>query len=126
MNRMLIRLILNVAGLYLAVKLVPGIAFNGEWWALVVIAAIFGVVNALIRPLLMGLSCLINVLTLGLFTFVINALMLMLTAFLSGQAGKSMGFSFTIDGFLPALFGAVIITIFSAVLSLFIHEDRRR
>ena len=55
MNRMIIRLILNVAGLYLAVKLVPGIAFAGEWWALVVIAVIFGLVNALIRPLLMGL-----------------------------------------------------------------------
>jgi len=127
MNRMLIRLILNVAALYLLVKLpVPGIAFNGEWWALVVIAAIFGVVNALIRPLLMGLSCLINVLTLGLFTFVKNALMLMLTGFLSDQVGKSMGFSFTVDGFLPALLGAIVITLFSAVLSLFIHEEHRR
>ena len=64
-------------------------------------------------------------LTLGLFTFVINALMLLLTAWISEQIGKSMGFSFTIDGFLPALLGAVVITVFSAVLSLFIHEDRR-
>lgn len=126
MNRMIIRLILNVAALYLVVKLpVPGIAFAGEWWALVVIAVIFGLANALVRPLLMGASCLINVLTLGLFTFVINALMLLLTAWISGQIGKSMGFSFTIDGFLPALLGAVVITVFSAVLSLVIHEDRR-
>ncbi len=126
MNRMIIRLILNVAGLYLAVKLVPGIAFDGQWWALVVIAVVFGLVNALIRPLLLGLSCLINVLTLGLFTFVINALMLMLTAWISGQIGKSLGFSFTIDGFLAALLGAIVISLFSFVLSQFIRESRRR
>ncbi len=126
MNRMLIRLILNVAGLYLAVKLVPGIAFDGQWWALVVIAVIFGLVNALIRPLLLGISCLINMLTLGLFTFVINALMLMLTAWISGQVGTSLGFSFTIDGFLAALLGAIVISVFSFVLSHLIRENRRR
>ena len=126
MNRMIVRLILNVAGLYLAVKLVPGFVFEGQWWALVVIAVIFGLVNALIRPVLLGLSCLLNILTLGLFTFVINALMLLLTAWISGQVGKSLGFTFTIDGFIPALLGAIVITIFSAVLSHLIREDRRR
>jgi putative membrane protein len=125
MNRMIVRLILNVAGLYLAVKLVPGFVFEGQWWALVVIAVIFGLVNALIRPVLLGLSCLLNILTLGLFTFVINALMLLLTAWISDQVGKSLGFTFTIDGFITALLGAIVITIFSAVLSHLIRENRR-
>jgi putative membrane protein len=126
MNRMIIRLILNVAALYLVIKLpVPGIAFDGQWWALVVIAVIFGLVNALIRPVLLGLSCLFNILTLGLFTFVINALMLLLTAWISDQVGKSLGFTFTIDGFISAFLGALVITIFSAVLSHLIREKRR-
>lgn len=125
MNRMIIRLILNVAGLYLAVKLVPGFVFEGQWWALVVIAVIFGLVNALIRPVLLGLSCLLNILTLGLFTFVINALMLLLTAWISDQVGKSLGFTFTIDGFITALLGAIVISVFSAVLSHLIRENRR-
>ena len=96
MNRMIVRLILNVAGLYLAVKLVPGFVFEGQWWALVVIAVIFGLVNALIRPVLLGLSCLLNILTLGLFTFVINALLIGVFVFrpdvTATQGGKILAF----------------------------------
>jgi putative membrane protein len=126
MTRLLIRLILNVIGLYLVTRLIPGISFDGPWWALVVIALVFGLVNALVRPLLLGLSCLLNVLTLGLFTFVVNALMLMLTAYLSQLIGERMGFHFTVDGFVSALLGAIVISVLSFILSHFIREPKRR
>ena len=126
MNKTIIRLILNVAGLYLAINIVPGIRFDGQWWALVLIAVIFGLVNALVRPLLMGMSCLINVVTLGLFTFVINALMLWLTSAISGLIGPQLNFSFTIDGFLPALLGAIVISVFSFLLSFLVRDGKRR
>ena len=127
MNHFLIRLVLNVVGLYLA-TFVPGIGFAGPWWGLVIIALVFGLVNALLRPLLLGLSCLINVLTLGLFTFVINALMLMLTAYLSTLLGARLGlpFTFAVDGFVPALIGAFVISLVSFVLSSVIRENKRR
>lgn len=123
-----IRFVLNVAGLVLAIRLVPGINFQGEWWQLLIIALIFGIVNALIQPLLTGLTCLINLLTLGLFTFVINALMLLLTAWIASQ----LNLAFSIEGrsdldrFISALLGAIVISVFSFVLSLFVHEKRTR
>lgn len=129
MNRGLLQLILNVAGLYLAVKLVPGIVHSGEWWTLVVIAVIFGLVNTFIRPLVMGISCLLNLVTFGLFTLVVNALMLLLTDWLSDrlvEAIPSLNFRFDIDGFLAALLGAIVITIFSMVMHVFVRENRRR
>jgi putative membrane protein len=126
MGRILIHLILNVIGLYLAIRLVPGIAFDGAWWALVLIGLVFGFVNAIVRPLLLGLSCLLNMLTLGLFTFVINAVMLLLTAYLSDALGTRLGFSFTINGFLPALLGAIVISVFSWLIAFVVRENRRR
>ncbi len=122
MRGALIRFILNAAGLYLAARLVPGITLQGDWWTLIVVALIFGVVNALVRPILSALTCLINVLTLGLFTFVINALMLMLTSFI----GSRFGIGFTVDSFVSALLGAIVISVFSFLLSFLIRENRRR
>jgi len=95
---------------------------QGDWWTLILVALIFGVVNALVRPLLSALTCLINVLTLGLFTFVINALMLMLTSFI----GTRFGIGFTVDSFVSALLGAVVISVFSFLLSFLMRENRRR
>jgi putative membrane protein len=122
MRGILIRLILNAAGLYLAARLVPGITLQGDLWTLLLVALIFGVVNALARPILSSLTCLINVLTLGLFTFVINALMLLLTSWI----GTQLKIGFTVDGFVSALLGAVVISVFSFVLSSIIRENRRR
>jgi putative membrane protein len=126
MTRVIVHLVLNVLGLALVIRVVPGISFDGPWWALVVIGLVFGFVNAIVRPVLLGLSCLLNMLTLGLFTFVINAVMLLLTAYLSNALGSSLGFSFKIDGFLPALLGAIVMSIFSWVIAFFVRENRRR
>ena len=126
MGRILLHLVLNVVGLYLAIQFVPGIAFDGPWWALVVIGLVFGLVNGVVRPILLGLSCLLNLLTLGLFTFVVNAVMLLLTAYLSDSLGARLGFSFVINGFVAALLGSIVISIFSWIIAFFIHENKRR
>ena len=122
MQGVIVRFILNAAGLYLATQLVPGIHLQGPLWTILLVALIFGVVNALLHPLLSCLFSLINLLTLGLFTLVINALLLMVTSFI----GTRFGIGFTIDDFLSALLGAIVISLFSFVLSIFIRGGRPR
>ena len=84
MTRLIIRWLINAAALWAAAELVSGIGYEG-WSALLIVALIFGLVNALIRPVLSLLTCPLQVLTLGLFTIVINALMLLLTSWLADQ-----------------------------------------
>ena len=79
---------------------------------LLIVALIFGVTNAVIRPIVSVVSLLFERLTLGLFTFVINALMLLLTSWIA----QGMDLGFRVDGFLPALLGALIVSIVSFVL----------
>jgi putative membrane protein len=74
---------------------------------------IFGVVNVVIRPIIVLLSLPLEIITLGLFIFVINAFMLLLTSWIA----QGMGVGFRVDGFLPAVVAALIITIVSFVLS---------
>jgi putative membrane protein len=120
----LIRVLINAAGLWVATLLVRGISFSGTNMVvtLLVAAVIFGVVNAVIKPILATLTCPIYILSLGLFTFVVNALMLLLT---SGIAG-ALGLGFHVDGFLSALIGAVIISLVSFVLSIALREEMGR
>jgi putative membrane protein len=115
MSRILLRWGINTIAIWAAIELVPGIDHSGSAVSLIVIALIFGLVNALVRPLLTLLTCPLIILTLGLFILVINALMLALTAWLVP--------SLTIDGFWPALLGALIISVVSGALSLLIKED---
>lgn len=110
--RLLVRILINALALWLAAILVPGI-HAGSFWSILAIALVFGFVNALIRPVLKLLSCPVILLTLGLFTLVINALMLMLTAWL----GSGLGIDFKVDGFLAAFVGALLISIVSTLLS---------
>jgi putative membrane protein len=118
----LIRVLINAAGLWVATQLVPGISIGGRNYilTLLVVAVIFGLVNAIIKPILALLTCPLYILTLGLFTFVVNALMLLLTSAIS----DAIGLSFRVEGFVAALIGAIVIGIVSFVLSLFIHEDQ--
>ncbi len=113
------RLIANAAALWVASYLIVGINYQGSWPGLVGVALVFGVVNAFIKPVLVVLSLPVQVLTLGLFTFVINALLLMLTGWLS----SSLGINFTVDGFLPALLGALVVSLVSGLLSVFLTDD---
>ena len=76
----LLRLLITAAALWVAIQLVDGIDHRGSWWSLLLVALVFGVLNASVRPLLKLLSIPLLIVTLGLFIFVINALMLLLTA----------------------------------------------
>lgn len=78
MMHFLLRLLINAAALWVAIRIVPGIDFQGHWLSLLVVALVFGVLNASVRPMLKLLTFPLLILTLGLFTFVINALMLWL------------------------------------------------
>lgn len=120
----LIRVLINAAGLWVATQIVRGISVTGTnvLLSLLVVAVIFGVVNAVIKPILAVLTCPLYLLTLGLFTFVVNALMLLLT---SGIAG-ALGLGFHVDGFVSALLGAIVISIVSFVLSTVLREERGR
>lgn len=121
MGRLLISWLINAAALALASWLIPGIEITGEnaWLAVALMAVIFGLVNALIRPLVKFLTCLINMITLGLFTLVINTLMLLLSSWIAEQ----LNVGFRVDGFIPAFLGALLISVVSIVLSV-IFKDR--
>jgi len=111
--RFITRLLINAAALWAAIRLVSGISFEGEWPLLFAVALVFGVLNALIRPILFVLTLPFFIVTLGLFTFVLNAFMLWLTS----AASDLFGLRFHVDGFGAAFLGALIVTIVSFVLS---------
>jgi putative membrane protein len=117
LRNIVIRLFINTVALGLASYLIPGITFN-LFQDLIIAAALFGILNTFIKPILIILTLPINLLTLGLFTFVINALMLGLTgSFLDG---------FNVTGFWSALGGAIIISIISVFLNSFLKEEEQR
>ena len=118
MGYLLIRLIINAIALYVATRFVPGLTFDGQWTTIALVAFIFGLVNALVRPLLEVLTCQLVILTLGLFTFIINALMLLLTGWIADQ----FGLGFHVGGFVPALIGALVVSLVSFVLNLVAAE----
>jgi len=110
---MFISWLINTIAIMLAIKFVPGIIYTGAWWGVLLVGIIFGLVNTFIRPFVKLFTLPLLVLTLGLFTFIINALMLKLTSFLSEQ----FGLGFHVEGFKPAFLGALIISLVSMVLS---------
>ena len=113
-------MLINAAALWVAIQLVDGIDHRGSLWSLLFVALVFGVLNASVRPLLKLLSLPLIILTLGLFIFVINALMLMLTGWVSGL----LNLGFYVDGFWDAFFGGLIVSIVSLLLSLFTGAGR--
>lgn len=123
MLRLLVRLIVNAVALWVAVELVPGLQFEGDWLSLLIIAFIFGLVNALVRPIIILLTCPIIVLSLGLFVLVINTLMLALTVWLSREV---FDLGLTSTGFWATFLGALIISIVSGVINLLIKDEHER
>jgi putative membrane protein len=123
MFRFLIRWAINTIAIWLAIELVPGIDHDGSFWSLLGISLIFGLVNALVRPLLVILTCPLVLVTLGLFLLLINAAMLSLTAWISNNV---FDLGLFIDGFWPTLLGALIISIVSGVLNMLVSDDNER
>jgi putative membrane protein len=113
-----IRLLVNAAALWVATRLVPGVTFTGNWIPFLGVALVFGIVNAIIRPITQILTFPLIIVTLGLFVFVINGLMLWLTSALS----DALGLGFHVRGFWAAFFGALVVSIVSMVLSLVVSD----
>ncbi len=121
MDRILQTLI-NAAALWAAVLLLrPNLDFTGEWWKLLIVAFIFGLVNTFLRPVLRILTLPISIMTLGLFLIVINALMLLLT----GAISTELDLGFRVADFVAALLGSIVISLVGFVLSLVIGTGRR-
>jgi putative membrane protein len=115
-----VRLTINAAALWLAARVVSGIEISG-WGSLAGTAFIFGLVNALIKPVAHILGCPLTCLTMGLFALVINAAMLALTTWIA----DGIGLEVSIDGFWAALLGALLISVVSWALNLFVDRPFR-
>jgi putative membrane protein len=117
----LIRLLVNAAALWVATRIVPGVTFTGGALPMLGVALVFGVMNAILWPMAMVLTFPIVIVTLGLFTFVINGVMLWLTSSLSG----ALGLEFHVRGFWSAFWGALVVSVVSWALSMLIRDARR-
>ncbi len=123
--KLIIRWAISAFSLFVAAWLVTGIRVDdgGGWVVYAVMAVILGLVNAFFRPLLKLLTCPLILLTLGLFTLVVNALTLLLSAWV---ANNIFNVGFYIDGFWPAFWGALIVSIVSVVLNVFVKDDDKK
>jgi putative membrane protein len=121
----LIRALITAAALAVATAVVPGIELGAggtvkKVATLVVVAVIFGVVNAILKPIVKTVGCLFYVLTLGLIGLVVNALLLWLTSWAAGK----LSLPFHITGFWPAFWGAIIVGVVGWLLGVAVKEDR--
>ena len=124
--RLILRLLVNAAALAVATYLLSGISLTapttqGRVVTLLVVALIFGVLNAVLRPIFKLVTLPLLLLTLGLFLLVINAVMLLLTSWVSNRV--DLGWS--VDGFATAVVGALIVSVVSFLLNAFVPDRRR-
>jgi putative membrane protein len=129
MGGLIIRLVINALALlaaeFLVNLLIPnGMSLTNQMPDMLFVILIFGLVSALVRPVVNLLSCPVTVLTLGLFTLVINALMLLLTSYLAGVFGNREWLSFAgpWDGFLAALLAGIVVSVVGTVLSVVLND----
>ena len=115
MGSLLARLLINAAALWVATRIVPGVSYQGDGLLLLVVALVFGVLNVAVKPILFVLTLPFWLVTLGLFTFVLNAFMLWLT----GRLSAALGLGFQVNGFTAAFLGALVVTVVSLALSAF-------
>ena len=108
-----LRIMINALSIAAAVKVVNGLTFTGEWWKMIIIGAVFGIINSLIKPLVTLFAFPLIILTLGLFTLIVNAFMLLITVKLSGPLNLGL----QMHGFWAAFWGALMISIVSIILS---------
>ena len=116
----LIGILVTAAAMWVAVQIVPGLDFSGELWKLLLVAFIFGLINAFVRPILLIFTLPITIMTLGLFLLVINALLLLLTGAISAELNLGL----TVADFWAALLGSIVISIVGLLLSMLIGSTR--
>jgi putative membrane protein len=112
--KLLIRLIVNAFAIWLAAQLIDGIELTGNLWQALLVALIFGFINAVIKPLLEFFSAPLIIVTLGIFTLVLNALLLLLTSWLTD--------ALTVSGLWAAILGALVISIISWALGFLLGD----
>jgi putative membrane protein len=115
-----VRLLINAAALWVATGVVPGVTYAGGWIPFFGVALIFGVVNTLVGFTTKVLTFPLIIFTLGLFILVINGLMLWLTGAVSG----ALGLGFRVEGFWPAFWGALVVSLVSTALSWMMRPPR--
>ena len=118
-----LRLLVNMAALWVATRLVPGVTHDGSWLTLVAVAIVFGVVNTIVGAIAKILTFPIIIVTLGFFLLVINGLMLWLTS----RIADALDLGFSVTGFWPAFWGALVVSVVSTVLGWMVaHSGRER
>ncbi len=131
MSDLIVKVLVNAVGVFAAIQLVPQIkfGFGEDWWKLLAVALILALVNSYLKPILKMLSFPITLISLGLFAFILNAVLLLFVAFVSGQLG--LGFtidefppSFTADAFIGALLGSIVISVVATLLGM-VNMGRR-
>lgn len=134
MGPLVIRVVVNAIALWVAVRFVPDVTFpaakafpSDDWWKVVLVAVLFGLINAYIKPIAKAISIPAQILTLGLFTFVLNAVMLFVLALAAGVL--DLGFkladfppTLSVGAFVAALLAAIVISIVSTVLTHFVPD----
>ena len=123
--RFVLRVLITAVAMLVATWLLAGIEVTASTTArkiatLVVVALIFGVINAVLKPIVKVVGCIFYILTLGLIGLVVNGLLLWLTSWVAGQ----LNLPFHITGFWPAFWGAIIIGVVSWLLSILLGEKR--
>jgi putative membrane protein len=121
--RLIVRLLAGAVALAAAAWLIDGIMIgpgttSERAFTLLAVAVIFGLVNAIIRPIVRLISLPLFILTLGLFTFIVNALMLLLTAWI----GDQFDLAFEVDGFWSALLGALVISVVTFLINVILPD----
>lgn len=121
--KILVKLVITAAAVWVATLLVPGIQLHAhntthKILTLVVVALIFGVINAVLKPIAHAIGCLAYAATLGLISIVVNGLLFWLTSYVAGK----LKIPFHITGFVPALLGALIVGVIGWVLSLILDQ----
>ena len=109
-----IGILVTAAAMWVAVQIVPGLDFSGELWKLLLVAFIFGLINAFIRPILVIFTLPITIMTLGLFLLVLNALLLLLVGAISAELNLGL----TVADFWAAFLGSIVISLVGMLLSL--------
>jgi len=117
---LLIRLLVNAAALWVATRVVPGVSYTGGVLPFLGVALVFGVINAYLRPLAKILTFPLIIVTLGIFSLIVNGLMLWLT----GALSDALGLGFRVSGFWAAFFGALVVSVVSLLLTMIVREPR--
>ena len=122
----LLRLAVSAAALAVATAVLPGIQLTtgsttSKLLTLIAVALIFGVINAVLKPIIKTIGCLFYILTLGLVALVVNGLLLWLTSWIAGK----LSLPFHITGFVPAFLGALIISVVTWLLSVLIPDGKK-